>query len=126
MSKWLTYTDGINIKTVGAAVPANFLPIFDELVKRLSYDGRDLVYNTMTSEMCEERYHQTPHGKQAIKDDEIARLLKELNDAVGKDIKQAQTLGKEQGGDLLLRMNSGDLTMKDFDKTLERDKKRSK
>ncbi len=116
---WLNYNEVKRINTVGHALPEEMAKAIHELVMHLSYNGDD-EDNFSQNNLHLKMHGQSPHQHIAIKDNKTAELIKDVWDAGVKDIGSGYSMGVKRGSSLLFQLQSGDLSMNDFERLIKK------
>ena len=99
------------IKT-NVPIPIEFKNNFSDLIKYIGEEDKDCDTSTSNTLFC--KLNMQGIIRREVKDDKLAILLAEMFKAVKLDIKQAYEMGKADGKNILLSLNNGDISMKDF------------
>lgn len=99
------------IKT-NVPVPNEFKNTFSDLIKYVGEVNKDCDTSSSNTLFC--KLNMQGLIRREVKDDKLAILLAEMFNAVKLDIQKAYELGKADGKNILLSLNNGDISMKDF------------
>lgn len=100
-------------------VPTETSKAFGLLIEKLGTTESDV--NTTSSQTIQLAFSkfQGLHTAREIKDIELCNVLEQLFKAIKSDIDSAYLKGKQDGANLLISLNNGDLNLNDFNEKLK-------
>jgi len=96
-------------------IPVKFNSVFSKLIDYIGKDFTDADTSSMNTLFC--KINNQGLIRKEIKDNDLAILLKELFDKTLEEIDNAYLQGKEEGKNLLISLNNGDITINEFNKS---------